>query len=120
MPQPPHLVTPEGFDDCQEIADRFLGGEVVMIDVVGLRREEARRIVDFSSGTCYTGGGRLQRIREHLYLLVPPGAEFDPPWDPDRSPLRPGGPSLAAAVAAPLPVEEWILADAVSAPRFDD
>ena len=51
---------------------------------------------------------------------MPPGAEFDPPWDPDRSPLRPGGPSLAAAVAAPLPVEEWILTDAVSAPRFDD
>ena len=120
MPQPPHLVTPEGFDDCQEIADRFLGGEVVMIDVVGLEREEARRIVDFSSGTCYTGGGRLQRIREHLYLLVPPGAELDPPWAPDRSPLGPGRPSLAAAVAAPLPVEEWILADAVSAPRFDD
>ena len=120
MPQPPHLVTPECFDDCQEIADRFRGGELVMIDVVGLEREEARRIVDFSSGTCYTGGGRLQRIREHLYLLVPPGAELDPPWAPDRSPLGPGRPSLAAAVAAPLPVEEWILTDAVSAPRFDD
>ena len=120
MPQPPHLVTPAGFDDCQEIADRFLGGEVVMIDIVGLELETARRIVDFSSGTCYTGGGRLQRIREHLYLLVPPGEELHPPWSPDRSPLGPGGPSLAAAVAAPLPVEEWILADAVSAPRLDD
>ena len=114
MAEPPHLVTPEGFDDCQEIADRFLGGEVVMIDVVGLEREEARRIVDFSSGTCYTGGGRLQRIRQHLYLLVPPGAEFDPPWDPDRSPPRPGGPPLAAFVAAPLPVADWVFADAVS------
>ena len=120
MPQPPHLVTPECFDDCQEIADRFRGGELVMIDVVGLEREEARRIIDFSSGVCYAGGGRLERIRELLYLLVPPGAEFDPPWDPDRSSLGPGGPSLAATVAAPLPVEEWILADAVSAPRFDD
>ena len=72
MAEPPHLVAPESFDDCRDIADRFLGGEVVMIDIVGLEPETARRVIDFSSGTCYTGGGRLQRIREHLYLLVPP------------------------------------------------
>ena len=114
MPQPPHLVTPECFDDCQEIADRFRGGELVMIDVVGLEREEARRIIDFSSGVCYAGGGRLERIRELLYLLVPPGAEFDPPWDPDRSPLRPGGPPLADSAAAALSVADWVFTDAVS------
>ena len=114
MAEPPHLVAPESFDDCRDIADRFLGGEVVMIDIVGLEPETARRVIDFSSGTCYTGGGRLQRIREHLYLLVPPGAEFDPPWDPDRSPLRPGGPPLADSAAAALPVADWVFTDAVS------
>ncbi len=44
----------------------------------------------------------------------PPGAEFDPPWDTDRSPLGPGGPPLAASAAAALPVADWVFTDAAS------
>ena len=122
-------VAPRGFDDGKEIADRFLVGKEVKLDTQGLEYDTARRLIDFCSGLVYGTGGRLQRISQYLYVLRPSGGEFyprasggglDPPDAPDRSPLRSGGPSLGAAAAAPLPVEEWILADAVSAPRFDD
>ena len=72
MAEPPHRVAPEGFDDAKEIADRFISGQAVVVAVGELDRETARRIIDFGSGMCYSNGGRLERIRESLYLLTPP------------------------------------------------
>ena len=114
MAQPPHRVAPVSFDDAKEMADRFLSGQAVLVYLRGSSSETARRIIDFGSGMCYSNGGRLERIRESLYLLTPPSAEFDPPQDPDRSPLGPGGPPLPTSGAAGLPVADWVFTDAVS------
>ena len=90
MPKKPHLVEPDSFNDSQEIADRFLGGEVVAIDLVGCEPEMARRLIDFSSGICYVTDGEMRRVGRGRYLLIP-GRDFDSDEDPDRSPLGPGG-----------------------------
>ena len=111
MAQPPHRVAPEGFDDAKEIADRFISGQAVVVDVGELDRETARRIIDFGSGMCYSTGGTLERITGQEYLLTP---LVNTPQDPDSSPLGPGGPPLPASGAAALPVEDRFFTDAVS------
>ena len=106
----PHLVVPDSFDDAREIADRFGCGQVVAIEFVGSEPELERRLVDFSTGICYARDGEIRWVDQGRYLVLPSGRGFDPdedpdnsPWDPDRSPLGPSGPSLASSAAAALP-----------------
>jgi hypothetical protein len=107
MPKKPHLVEPDSFNDSQEIADRFLGGEVVAIDLVGCEPDMARRLIDFSSGICYAGDGEVRRVGKGRYLLLHSGTDFDSPSDPD-------GPPFVGSGAAALAAWEWIFTDAVS------
>jgi hypothetical protein len=129
MSKKPHLVKADSFDDAQEIADRFRCGEVVAVELAGCEYELVRRLIDFSSGVCYAGGGALRKVGHRRYLLLPPGNVNDldegpdnSPWDPDegpdedpdRSPLGPGGPPPVSSAAVEVPVADWIFTDAVS------
>ena len=107
MLQPPHLVALECFDDVREMANLFINGQAVLVNVAVVERETARRSIDFCSGLCYAGGGSLHRVRPNLYLLLPEGEnfDFDPSWDPDNTPLD------AAGV---LPAADWFFTDAAS------
>ena len=111
MIQPPHRVAPGCFDDAKEMANRFISGQAVLVNLEGVAHETARRIIDFSSGMCYSAGGTLERITAQEYLLTP---LVNPPQDPDSSPLGPAGRPPAASGAVALPVEDWFFTDAVS------
>ena len=71
----PLIVSPEGFDDAKEVADRFLSRQPVAVNVTGVGHETARRIIDFASGLCYGKGGQLKRLNHQVYLLTPTGVE---------------------------------------------
>ena len=98
----PHLVVPDSFDDAQEIADWLGCGQAVAIEFEDCDPELERRLVDFSTGVCHARDGEIRRVGQGRYLLLPSDRGFDPdedpdgepdnfPWDPDRSPLGPGG-----------------------------
>ena len=72
----PIIVTPKSFDDAKEVADRFLSRQAVAVDINGVRREIARRVIDFASGLCCGCGGQLERVNPQVYLLTPPGVEI--------------------------------------------
>ena len=71
----PLIVSPEGFDDAKEVADRFLNGQPVQVHLNGVGHEISRRIIDFASGLCYGSGGQLERVNNQVYLLTPTGVE---------------------------------------------
>ena len=71
----PLIVSPGGFDDAKEVADRFLIGQPVAVNLNGVGHETARRIIDFASGLCYGNGGQLERVNPQVYLLTPTGME---------------------------------------------
>ena len=72
----PHTVAPVKFEDCKEMADRFLGGQPVIVNVQGVDHEVARRIIDFASGLCYGNEGKLERVNSQVYLLTPSDVEI--------------------------------------------
>jgi len=83
----PHAVSPELFNDAQEIGDRFKSGQAVIINLQAVNRDLRRRLVDFSSGLCYARDGKMDRVADEVYLLTP--AEVDPAIrEPARQPLR--------------------------------
>src|SRR5690606_17492648 len=55
----PHVVSPTSFNHAQEVADKFKATQPVILNLQGVERDLARRLIDFSSGLCYGLGGHM-------------------------------------------------------------
>jgi cell division inhibitor SepF len=71
----PHVVTPQAFNDAQEVGDWFKKRQPVIVNLQGLDRDLARRLLDFASGVAYGLGGSVERVASHVYLLTPADVE---------------------------------------------
>jgi cell division inhibitor SepF len=74
----PVVISPASFNDAQEVADRFKGSAPVILNLQGVERDLARRIIDFASGLCYGLGGQMERVAHQVYLLTPSDVEVSP------------------------------------------
>jgi cell division inhibitor SepF len=84
----PFVVSPTGFNDVQQVADKFKRDQPVIINLQGVDRDLSRRLIDFASGLCYGLEGDMERVADHVFLLTPHGAEVS---DDDRRRLRESG-----------------------------
>lgn len=78
MPQPGqrfHLVTPQAFNDAQEVGDKFREGYSVLMNLQSTDPDLARRLVDFASGLAYGLGGTMQPVAERVFLITPAGVQ---------------------------------------------
>jgi cell division inhibitor SepF len=64
-----------GFDDAQQIADKFRRGVPVIANLQGCEAPIAVRLIDFISGLTYALGGSLEILGERVFLLAPPNVE---------------------------------------------
>ena len=67
------VFAPRSFGDVTEIADALRARQVVIVNVQGADRNLLQRVVDFTSGVAYTIDGRIQKLAEAIYLVVPNG-----------------------------------------------
>ena len=67
------VFAPRSFGDVTEIADALRARQVVIVNVQGADRNLLQRVVDFTSGVAYTIDGRIQKLAEAIYLVVPAG-----------------------------------------------
>ena len=84
----PFAVEPVSFNDAQEVADTFMAGTPVIMNLEGLDRDLARRLVDFASGLCYGMRGQMEKVTTSVYLLTPSNVEVSAE---DKRQLRSGG-----------------------------
>jgi cell division inhibitor SepF len=70
-----HLVLPRGFNDAQQIADRFKEGIPVILNLQSADQELSKRLIDFSSGLTYALNGGMQRVADKVFLLTPRNVE---------------------------------------------
>lgn len=71
----PHVVTPTSFNDAQEVADRYKANQPVILNLQGVERDLARRLIDFTSGLCYGLGGQMEKVGNQVYLVAPANVE---------------------------------------------
>jgi cell division inhibitor SepF len=71
----PHTVAPSSFLEAQEVADRYMAGTPVILNLQGAERDLSRRLVDFASGLCYGLRGQMERVTTQVYLLTPTNVE---------------------------------------------
>lgn len=71
----PKTVAPESFADAKTIGDDFKFGTPIVLNLQGLDRELARRLIDFASGVCYALDGSMEKLAAQVFLLTPDGVE---------------------------------------------
>ena len=71
------LFAPRGFADVTEIADALRARQVVIVNLQSVDRALLQRIVDFTSGVAYTLDGKIQKLADAMYLVVPPGIQVN-------------------------------------------
>ncbi len=48
----------------------------VILNLEGLDMEVAQRIIDFTSGSCYSIGGSLQKVSSYIFILTPASVDI--------------------------------------------
>lgn len=65
------LLEPRAFSESQQIADHLKNRNTVVVNMKRVTAEQAKRIIDFLSGTVYAIGGDLQKIGVGIFLCTP-------------------------------------------------
>jgi len=65
------LLEPRAFSESQQIADHLKQRNTVVVNMKRVTAEQAKRIIDFLSGTVYAIGGDLQKIGVGIFLCTP-------------------------------------------------
>ena len=65
------LLEPRAFSEAQQIADQLKSRNTVVVNLKRVTSDQAKRIVDFLSGTRYAIGGSLQKIGGGIFLCTP-------------------------------------------------
>ncbi|MDD3218462.1 MAG: cell division protein SepF [Lachnospiraceae bacterium] len=70
------VVKPTSMEDTREIADALIDRCTVVLNLEGIDVEIAQRIIDFTSGSCYSIDGNLQKISSFIFILTPSNVDI--------------------------------------------
>ena len=70
------MIRPKSVEEGREICDTLLSGRAVVINLEGLNMDIAQRIIDFTSGACYSMNGNLQKISSYIFIVTPQSVEL--------------------------------------------
>lgn len=69
------LIEPRVYAEAQDIADHLKNRRAVVVNLQRIEHDQAKRIIDFLSGTVYAIGGDIQRIGTDIFLCTPDNVE---------------------------------------------
>lgn len=70
------VIKPSTMEDTREIVDTLVDGCTVVLNLEGLDMEIAQRIIDFTSGACYSLNGSLQKVSSYIFILTPANVDI--------------------------------------------
>ena len=65
------ILEPRAYSESQQIADYLKNRSAVVVNLKRVTPDQAKRIVDFLSGTLYAIGGDLQKLGGGIFLCTP-------------------------------------------------
>ncbi len=71
------LLEPRAYSESQQIADYLKGRNSVVVNLKRVTPDQAKRIVDFLSGTLYAIGGDLQKLGGGIFLCTPNNVDVE-------------------------------------------
>ena len=70
------VIKPSTVEDAREISDTLLSGRAVILNLEGLQVNLAQRIIDFTSGACYSINGTLKMVSNYIFIVTPEGVDI--------------------------------------------
>lgn len=71
------LVEPRAFSESQQIADNLKRKNSVVVNLKRVTNDQAKRIIDFLSGTLYAINGDMQKLGNGIYLCTPKNVDVE-------------------------------------------
>lgn len=65
------LIEPRAYSESQQIADHLKRRNAVVVNLKRVTPDQAKRIVDFLSGTIYAIGGKIEKLGGGIFLCAP-------------------------------------------------
>ena len=65
------LLEPRAYSESQQIADHLKKRNTIVVNLKRDTSEQAKRIIDFLSGTLYAIGGNMQKLGPGIFLCTP-------------------------------------------------
>lgn len=65
------VIEPRSFDDVQQVANCLKEKKPVVINFENTDAEDAKRIIDFISGTTYALAGDIKKVGRNVFLCAP-------------------------------------------------
>lgn len=71
------LIEPRAFSEANQIADHLKNRNSVVVNLRRVTPDQAKRIIDFLSGTLYAIKGDLQKLGGGVFLCTPNNVKVD-------------------------------------------
>ncbi len=82
------LLEPRAYSESQQIADYLKSRSAVVVNLKRVTPDQAKRIVDFLSGTIYAIGGDLQKLGGGIFLCTPNNVNVEGKISDDSNPAK--------------------------------
>lgn len=82
------LLEPRAYSESQQIADYLKSRSAVVVNLKRVTPDQAKRIVDFLSGTIYAIGGDLQKLGGGIFLCTPNNVNVEGKISDDNAPTK--------------------------------
>lgn len=70
------LFEPRLYSDVQEIASQLIKDQAVIVNLGRIEKGQARRIIDFLTGTVFAIEGDIERVGDQIFLCTPRNFEI--------------------------------------------
>lgn len=71
------IIEPRVYSEAMAIAKQIINGDAVLVNFHLIEEYQARRIVDFLTGTVYAEDGDIKRVGDEIFLCTPKGMEIE-------------------------------------------
>jgi len=82
------LLEPRAYSESQQIADYLKNRSAVVVNLKRVTPDQAKRIIDFLSGTLYAIGGDLQKLGGGIFLCTPNNINVEGKITDDNTPVK--------------------------------
>jgi cell division inhibitor SepF len=65
------IITPKVYDDAREITEFLMNGNTVLLNLDGINRELAIRILDYLRGALQVVGGMMTKVGKTTLVVAP-------------------------------------------------
>lgn len=69
---------PKSNSDVKKLVDCLKKGDACILNLNNLKQQEQTRILDFLSGAVYAISGKINRLQNSIYVVLPPNVNIAP------------------------------------------